>query len=272
MTDETVSTEGTDGGQATTDTVTIAPDTTTTADNTTTPTFAPPEEYKEKGWAKNIKSVDDLWKNHSNSQELIGKKTIGIPDENSTPDQIQEYYSKTRPENAEVYTFPEDTTDEEKALYSKAFFDNGVSQAQAEGILKEHSDNIAKQKEILFSPAGMDKVFKESFGDDTEVQPKTKALIDKHTNDVDKGILNTLTNDQVGAMYRMANNFSKAHGSQEGGALNNAASSQNLSETQMKDKQKAIRDKVAELDTRPHDAEERTALLNDLAATYKGVK
>lgn len=276
MTEEIVPVDTGEGGEAPVAPTTPVPAENTPRDLTTggddTPSFALPDEYKEKGWAKNIKSVDDLWKNYDNAQDLIGKKTIGGIDENSTPDQIQEYYAKTRPENAEAYTFPEDTSDDEKALYSKAFFDNGISKAQAEGIIKDHSDNVAKQKEVLFSADGFEKVMKESFGADTEAQPTTKALIDKHSNDVDKTILNTLTNEQAGAMYRLTNNFSKAHGKQEGGALNNEAGSQNLSETQVKDKQKAIRAKVAELETRPHDASEKTALLNDLAATYKGVK
>lgn len=38
--------------------------------------FAVPEQYKERGWTKNIKSIDDLYKSYDNAQSLIGKKTV----------------------------------------------------------------------------------------------------------------------------------------------------------------------------------------------------
>ncbi len=274
MTEEAVPVDTGTGGEAP-----VAPSAPVTTENTrnvtgeapTTNDFTTPDEYKDKGWAKNIKSNDDLWKNHSNAQELIGKKTVGVPDwDNATPQELSDYYSKTRPENAEAYEFAEGTTDEEKALYSKALYDNGVSKKQAEGIMKAHAENMEAQKVTLYSQEGLNKLLGESFKDNSEGQASAKDLMQKNMSDGDKAIVETMTNDQVSAMYNFANNINKTHGASEGQALNNEASSQNLSGDQVKTQQKAIRAEIAGLEGKPHNAQEKTDLINKLAKTYKG--
>lgn len=42
--------------------------------------FTVPEAYASKGWAKDIKSADDLWKLTDNAQSLIGKRAAPAPD------------------------------------------------------------------------------------------------------------------------------------------------------------------------------------------------
>ena len=276
MTDEIVPVNTGDDGQAP-----VAPTDPVNTDNTPSETprdvinpteFTAPEEYKDKGWTKNIKSIDDLWKTNDNAQELIGRKTVGVPDKDSTPEQFEEYYSKVRPENAEAYEFPEYTTDIEKELYSKAFYDNGLTKKQSEGIIKDHSEFMEAQKAQMYSAEGFEAVMKDTFKGDTEAQASVKKLLDRHSNEADEEIVNNMSNEQAGVLYRIANNFANSHGAIEGGALNNEASSQNMSESQVKDRQSAIRQQISDLSGKAHNKADKDKLLADLAKTYKGVK
>jgi len=65
-------------------------------------------EYKDVPSLKTIKDVGTLLKSYVNAQQLIGKKTIGIPDDTYTPDQINTFYEKLgKPENSEDYELTE---------------------------------------------------------------------------------------------------------------------------------------------------------------------
>ena len=58
-----------------------------------------PEEYREKGWTKNINSIDDLYKAYDNAQGLIGKKTIGIPSDDASPEELKTSMQKQHLKN-----------------------------------------------------------------------------------------------------------------------------------------------------------------------------
>ena len=63
--------------------------------------FFVPDAYKNEGWTRNLRSYDDLWKTSDSAQKMIGKKTIGIPDDKSSEQEIADFYSKLRPGKAE---------------------------------------------------------------------------------------------------------------------------------------------------------------------------
>ena len=98
--------------------------------------FSVPEEYKDAGWSKNIKSYDDLWKMNANAQSLIGRKTIGIPSDKSTPEEWQSFFEKMRPEKSEEYGL--ELEGDDNAFYEKLFFDNGISTTQDKGIMNAY--------------------------------------------------------------------------------------------------------------------------------------
>lgn len=56
-----------------------------------TPAFTIPEEYASHGAFQGISNMDDLFKKVINQESLIGKKTIGIPDETSSPEEISKF-------------------------------------------------------------------------------------------------------------------------------------------------------------------------------------
>jgi len=265
MTDEIVPVDTSAGGEAP-----VAPEAPVNTDNTpvdaTQPTeFAPPEEYKDKGWAKNIKSTEDLWKNNANAQELIGKKTIGAPEDWDNEDQRTEFFNKLTPETYEVEGLQEHNAE----AYTNVFKESGLSNWQAQNLVSKVNEMQTAELEQLMSADGFDKVMKESFNGDTEAQASTKAIMDKHSSDTDAAILNTLTNEQAGAMYRMTNSFGKAHGASEGQAINNEAGSQ-LKGGDVKATRAAIYKEMTELSTKPHTPAQKQELQKRLDATYGG--
>ena len=265
MTEETVPVETVAEGQAP-----VAPEAPVTTDNTPvdveTPTeFTPPEEYKDKGWAKNIKSTEDLWKNNANAQELIGKKTIGTPEDWTNEEQRTEFFSKITPEAYEVEGLQEHNADQ----YTAAFKESGLSNWQAQNLVTKVNEMQTAELESLMSKEGFDAEMKKSFNGDTEAQASTKALMDKHATDADAVILNTLTNKQAGAMYRTNNSFRKSHGVSEGQAINNEAVSQSKGGN-VKEIRASIYKEMTELSSKAHTKEQKQALQARLDATYGG--
>lgn len=117
----------------------------------TPPAFSIPDEYKDKSWAKSIDSMDSLLKQFDNAQSLIGKKTIGVPAEDASPEEWKDFYTKMgRPEAADAYEFepqaapegfeiPDDfkRSEDEEKLLKGIFHEAGLTKAQAKEVLKQ---------------------------------------------------------------------------------------------------------------------------------------
>jgi hypothetical protein len=84
-----------------------------------------PEAYKDKPYMKEVTSFDKLFQDFDNAQSLIGQRQEGldIPGADATPEQIQAYVDKIKPESVEAYTFPE-------TEYSKKFGRDEAFQGQ----------------------------------------------------------------------------------------------------------------------------------------------
>lgn len=168
--------------------------------------FSVPEEYKDAGWSKNIKSYDDLWKMNANAQSLIGRKTIGIPSDKSTPEEWQSFFEKVRPEKAEEYGLELDGDD--KAFYEKLFFDNGISTKQAKGIMGAYQERMQQALAGLTSEEGFRQEMQGRFGDKYEDKVKSlSALIAREASDADKKVLEAMPNNVLGIMYGIINSI-----------------------------------------------------------------
>jgi hypothetical protein len=129
-----------------------------------------PEEYKQKPYLQNIKSVNDLFKSYDNAQTLIGKKTIGIPDEKSTPEEVSEFYIKLgKPAEIDTYEFtskyPEIFGEEKGKSFDKrmkeVFHKSNLTSKQVKdlqenmaGVSKEietelQTINLSKEQEVI---------------------------------------------------------------------------------------------------------------------------
>ena len=110
-----------------------------------------PEKYKGESWAKEVKSVEDLWDKMAGSQKLLGKDKVVLPGENATAEELEAFQIRMgRPEKVEGYEFTsiEGLKDVERnpALDSgmkKIFFEAGISKEAGEQI-------VAKYEELVY--------------------------------------------------------------------------------------------------------------------------
>lgn len=109
--------------------------------------FAIPEAYAERGWAKDIRSADDLWKLTDNAQSLIGKRPAGIPTKDAPQEEWDKFYrSMGRPDSADQYEFdasydgmPEGVDMKAYEEKAKGFFHKlGLSPEKANEAWKEY--------------------------------------------------------------------------------------------------------------------------------------
>lgn len=144
--------------------------------------FSIPEEYADRGWAEKIKTPDDLWKQLDNTQSLLGKRPAGIPQDDATPEQWDEFYkAKGRPDSPDKYELsdPEGLPDDIdlspfKAKAQPILHAAGLSPKEAERVWSEylkaemsaadaikasHAEATAKYDEEF------DALAKEKFGD-----------------------------------------------------------------------------------------------------------
>lgn len=154
-------------------------------------TFSLPEAYKDKPWAKDFKSQEDVFKSLENAQQFIGRKGWGVPGEKATPEEKAQFYKELGvPDDPKGYEFkrpdgvPEemwDSKSEEKwaGLMRQHNVPKSVANALRDEMLKEtlesHNTGVKTLNEQL------DK----AFGDQkTEVSKQvgdllTKAIPDK---------------------------------------------------------------------------------------------
>ena len=104
-----------------------------------------PEKYANEPWAKEVKSVDDLWDKMAGSQKLIGKDRVVLPGDNATAEELAAFHVRMgRPETSEGYTFAnikdldvvERNADMDNNM-KKIFFEEGVSKATGERIMSK---------------------------------------------------------------------------------------------------------------------------------------
>jgi len=189
----------------------------------TTPDFSIPDEYKEAGWASNIKSVNDLWTQHANAQKLIGKKTIGIPTADSSEQEVEDFYAKVRPESLDGYDFDlEADTDFFKDIFHK----NGISARQAKSLVEAYKESVRKSTEGLYSAEGFEKVMKENLGDDFKPKvEKVNGFLKQFGSKSALAEIENLPNETLGLVYNLINLTMDKYAVKELGSVNQKTSS-----------------------------------------------
>jgi len=236
-----------------------------------TGTFTIPDEFKEKGWAKKVKSPNDVFNQLNTMEELIGKKSVPFDFENATENEIKEHLSKTRPENTDAYKWGEegDISDEDKKFFGEMLLDSGIPPFVGNKLIEKF---LGKQKEIkssMFSKDGFTKELQQSFGSGEEfkkVAGDTANIIKTNLNEKDKELLEHVPNNILGLIYRLTNNVTKDYKANDGGDRGQSGThgGQNVEELRTQ-----IRKDMQELAKRPHSAEEKKALQQRYDETYK---
>lgn len=164
--------------------------------------FFVPDAYKNEGWTRNLKSYDDLWKTSDNAQKMIGRKTIGIPDEKSTDQEIADFYSKLRPGKAEDYNI--ELEGDDKELFEELFYENGISARQAKALVDGYKESIEKAKAPMFSEEGYKRTMSERFGDKAEAKIKSVVdFVNREGSKEDKALLNAMPNNVLGIVFSL---------------------------------------------------------------------
>lgn len=233
------------------------------------PAFSVPDAYKEKGWAKKVKSLDDVFQQIDTLDSLKGKKTV-VPDfEKATPTEIEEYFKQTRPQDKKDYVFAEGSDKEFSEGVAEILYKYGTHKFIGNKILAECSALAGKIKAKQFDKASMAKTMQESFGEGFDkIAGETANLLRQHLSEADVKLLESIPNNHLGLIYRLANNFKKAYGIKESAAAGNGGGEGGAGGDKVAQR-KAIRTQLDALSKRMHTAEEKQSLINQLEATYK---
>ena len=104
----------------------------------TPPAFSIPDAYKDRPYLKGVDSVDKVYEMLDGSQKLLGQRPAGIPGPDAKPEEIEKFYSATRPKTAAEYQFEIDPSikADEKVIgkMKDLMFKHGLTPAQAKGM------------------------------------------------------------------------------------------------------------------------------------------
>lgn len=280
----TVDTASTTTDTASTSTTTTAPDTTATGgdttttttatgDTTTAPSFAVPDAYKDKPWASKIKTGDDLWKQLENAQTLIGRRNP-VPDfDKATPQELEDFLGQMRPADAKAYDFSGGDKDyvpsELDPQFAEALHKAGLPPKIANGLINDLRGVITAAGEKVYDPQGFLDEMERTFGNGYEVKVnQTRQLLEGHLNDADKAVMENMPNSQLAVMFRLAANLQKAYGARESGLGGEHKAGGDTGKS-VEETRRDLRKQIAELDRRPHEASEKSALIEQLNKTYQ---
>jgi len=281
----------TDTGAASTDTAaattttaatTQTGDPTATAQTTTTtepPAYKIPDAHKDKSWAAKIKSEDDLYKHIDNLETVVGKKAL-YPAADATPEQTQEYYNGLRPAEAKAYeaVFDADfTAPETMQAVSGILHEAGISEHQAAKLVPMYQKMEKAATEAATSAEGFKEIMSKSFGEKYDanvagVANDLKAVLKPE----DLKLSDSMPNEYIGLLYRYADaknaeiaKLKAEYGIKENGDahLNNKGAATQT--TDWREQVAANRAKLREMETRPHTAQEKQALIDANDKLYK---
>lgn len=141
-----------------------------------------PEEYKNKPYIQNIKSAEDFFKQFDNAQQLIGKKTIGVPDENATEEDWEKFRQALRPEKPEDYAFETKPLGEGYELFDKQveemmtpafksglqniFHKRGLDKQTAAGIVEDYNKLFFTEHKAMVDEANNHRMQQDKLFDD----------------------------------------------------------------------------------------------------------
>ena len=181
---------------------------------------------------------------------------------------MDEYKAALRPADKAEYKFSDKTTTEEREAISNILHEAGTPAWMANEIVEKYSKMEEAREATLYSQDLYMKEMKESFGDQYEpVVGKIKTVLDRNLSDADKTLLEHVPNNLLALIYRATNNIIDAYGVVDSGAA--GSSPPGVTQPENLDAQAdELLNQIKALDSRPHSAEERQALINKRAAIF----
>lgn len=172
--------------------------------------FTLPEQYREKPYMQDVKTLDNLCKKLDGAETLLGKKRTIMPDETSTPDDIAAFHrSRGVPDDHNTYASIKtgdgvDTTffDAMKPVFKKANMtvkDVGILETELTPILEKITGSKieADKAQGEAFDALTDKIFAGTKENDLA---QARILMDAHTPEGLKKYMNELSNEHLAIM------------------------------------------------------------------------
>lgn len=180
-----------------------------------------PEEYRSKGYIKDVNSFPELLKKFDGAQSLLGQRVEPAAD--APEDTWKAYHKKTAPATAEEYVIPaiEGLSEEQVKGLSKnqslrgVFHEAGVSQFQAKILLKGLLTETMKADKSVSAKrdAEFAELTKEVFGEDkTTALTNGKAYLTTYMSDKAKALLDTLDAKSAAVVFSAVNGMAKKLG------------------------------------------------------------
>ena len=236
------------------------------------PTFTIPKEYAEKGWAKKVKSQDDLIKLVDNLDSVAGKK-FAVPDLSKTDDPDVKAYIETLRGDTKIedYKFGENTPKEYGDKVAKILFDKGVPKSIGNAIIAEYQGLVKAQMEEQFSAEGYKKIVDGVFGENKQKAGEVVNIIAELLGPEGKTHLETkIPNGQVEFMYKFLASVIDKYGIKDTGAGAGGGEGGGTGGDVEKTRSD-IRAKMKKLTSGIHTQADKDALQKQLDATY-GIK
>lgn len=229
--------------------------------------FKLPDAYKDKPWAKDIKTQDDLLKQ---IDTLAARQ--GVPDlAKATPEEREAYYATTRPKDISEYQFGDEGVADPmiKTAMGESLMKNGVSATQANAIIKDYQASEQALLKTMYAPEGMEKALSAAFGADWKkvTGDTTDALKGLMTPDDYKSV-HALPNPYIALVYRTLGNVVKTYGIKSNDPAHVGAGAGQPA-VDVDSQRQQLRDQIGALNRRPHTDSEATQLKQQLAATYQ---
>jgi len=108
-----------------------------------------PEEYKDKGYLKDVDSVDKLFKKLDGAETLLGKRPAGIPHVEAPPEEWDSFFKAFgRPDDVKGYELGDAANDTQYDEFIRGtFHEAGLNNKQAKVVNEKINSYLLKQKE-----------------------------------------------------------------------------------------------------------------------------
>jgi hypothetical protein len=202
-----------------------------------------PEKHREAKWVGNLKSIDDMFDQFANAQEMIGKKTINVPSPDASAEEYLKFAEGLRPETPDAYEFtPPQLPDEYKDLqgYVAKQYENSEMMGDIKGVLHKYGvpksvagslvaeldltvfkhnskDSSAKMAEAVATQKQLeldfDVAMAERFGQDKDAAIKrAESMFEKYAPKEYNEIAKTLPGPALAYLVAFADNVRKSLG------------------------------------------------------------
>jgi len=176
--------------------------------------FSIPEEYKDKKYLKDVKSLKDIYKKLDGAEQLLGRRPQGIPEVNAPQEEWEKFYSYIRPKETNGYKLDNIKNENYKNFLSNAFFESGLSIQQAEKLQK-NIDNMFKpflEEAKLKTEKEFSAILNKTYGNNVkQVETVARDMINKFSSKELKPMLTNLDNNSLMIMVDVLNNVYKEY-------------------------------------------------------------